>query len=409
MSVRRLLSPLVLVVIAWAAFATTACARREPQSLRDLQRQLATLTESGARTALVERYIADRPNPIIEDNSRLVFFVKDDGSGRLPRIVGDFNAWSTGPQGYDPQAGTPTAIDGTPWRFLEASGYTNSRVEYVFLYDQGDKGTAKDSLPDPRNPRKVRTFAGERSEIRMPAFIAHPELDEPPPPAAGTVTQEAFQSKVLKDSRRIWIYLPAEYEKTQAIYPVAYILDGGNYATWMQSPGVFDRLIASKRVPPFIAVFIEPASRQEEYTRNAAWRSFITTELVPAIDKRFRTFPGPEQRLILGSSLSAYGAVDLAVASPDVFGLCAALAPPPQTPTLITNQTQGQRAIHGVRFYILGPQYDTDVKGARTLRTVLDKATADARYEEVPEGHAAETFRGYLGSALRTLLPASAP
>ncbi len=27
----------------------------------------------------------------------------------------------------------------------------------MFLYDQGDKGTAKDSLPDPRNPRKVRT------------------------------------------------------------------------------------------------------------------------------------------------------------------------------------------------------------------------------------------------------------
>ena len=65
----------------------------------------------------------------------------------------------------------------------------------------------------------------------------------------------------------------------------------------------------------------------------------------------------------------------------------------------------GQRAIIGDHFYILGAQYDTDVKGARTLRTVLDVARADARYEEVPEGHAAETFRGYLGSALKTLLP----
>ena len=397
-------SGLAVAVLAVIVLATSACARRDPQTLRDLTRQLTTITEPGDRAALVDRFVGERPNPIIEDNSRLIFFVKDDGSGRVPRVVGDFNAWSTGPQGYDQQAGTPSRIEGTSWLYYETSGYTNSRIEYVFLYD---KGTEKESVPDPRNPRKVRTFAGDRSEIRMPAFITHPELDEPPPAAQGTVTQEAFQSKLLTGTRRIWIYLPPDYEKSGAIYPVAYVLDGANYATWMQAPGVLDRLIASKRVPPLIAVFVEPAARQEEYTRNATWRAFITTELVPAIDKRFRTFPAPEQRLILGSSLSAYGAVDLAVASPDTFGLCAALAPPPQTPTLITNQVQGERAIHGVRFYILGPQYDTDVKGARTLRTVLDKATADARYEEVPEGHAAETFRGYLGSALRTLLPAS--
>lgn len=370
--------------------------------MRELNRQLTSAADAGAKTALIERFVATRPNPIIEDNSRLIFFVKDDGSGRVPRIVGDFNAWSTGPQGYDQTAGTPTRVEGTPWYTFEATGYTNARIEYVLLFD---KDKEKESVPDPRNPRKVRTFAGERSEIRMPAFITHPELEEPAPAARGRLAEEAFESKLLKGSRRIWIYLPADYDKSEALYPVVYFLDGGNYAGWMEAPAVIDRLIAGKRVPPFIGVFVEPATRQEEYTRNATWRGFMTSELIPAIDKRFRTFPAPEQRLIFGSSLSAYGAVDLAVAQPDVFGLCAAIAPPPQTPTLITNQVQSDRAIHGVRFYILGPQYDTDVKGARTLRTVLDKASADARYEEVPEGHAAETFRGYLGSALKTLLP----
>ena len=44
----------------------------------------------------------------------------------------------------------------------------------------------------------------------------------------------------------------------------------------------------------------------------------------------------PEKRVLLGSSLSAYGAVDLAVEYPAVFGLCAALAPPAQTTTVAT-------------------------------------------------------------------------
>ena len=81
--------------------------------------------------------------------------------------------------------------------------------------------------------------------------------------------------------------------------------------------------------------------------------------------------------MIFGSSLGAYGAVDLAVETPDVFGLCAAIAPPAQAATLLTNQEQGVRAVHGVRFFVLGAVYDTDVKGARTLRSALNEARAD--------------------------------
>lgn len=389
MFLRLLLLPLLIVA--------AGCAR-EPETFGGLLRRVAATPDPAARTALVDRYIGERPNPIVEDNTSLIFFVRDDGAGCVPRIVGDFSAWSMRAQGYDAQVGMPTRIEGTPWYYLQTSGYSNARLEYVFLLD-------KESVPDPRNPSTVRTFAGERSEIRMPFYVSHPELDEPLPATRGALTEEAVSSRLLKGTRRIWIYRPAGYETSESLYPVVYILDGANYAGWMDVPAVFDRLIASKRVPAFVAVFVEPGSRQEEYSRHPAWRAFMTTELIPTIDARLRTFPAPEQRLVLGSSLAAYGAVDLAVAAPDVFGLCAAIAPPRETPTLITNQVEAQRAIHGVRFYVLGAQYDTDVTGARTLRTVLDKASADARYEEVPEGHAAETFRGYLGNALRALLP----
>lgn len=391
-------SPLAVLLLALTC--VSGCAG-EPQTFKALQRQLGKLTDPAARTAAVEAYLAARPaNPVIEQNARLVFFVKDDPGGRTPRIVGDFNNWAMTPAGYDAKAGTPTRIDGTPWSYLEGTAFTNARLEYTFLFD-------KEAATDPRNPRTVRTFTGPRSEIRMPLFGGQPELDGPAPAATGTVTELQVPSRLLKGSRRIWTYVPAGYDGSQDIYPTIYFLDGGNYAEWMAVPGVLDRLIATKTIPPVIAVFAEPGSRQEEYSRNPAWRAFITTELVPFVDSRLRTFPAPEQRVIFGSSLGAYGALDLAVDQPGVFGLCAALAPPVQATTLITNQAQGQRALFGVRFFVLGATYDTDVKGARTLRTALVEAKGDVTYEEVPEGHAAETFRAHIDDALKVLLPAA--
>lgn len=370
--------------------------------MHDLLKQIDRAADGAARTAIVEQFLATHPqNPIIEQNAQLTFFVKDDASGRVPRIVGDFNAWATTPQGYDQKAGTPTRIEGTAWSYLHGQAFTNARLEYVFLFD-------KETTPDPRNPHTIRTFSGERSEVRMPFFRPHPEVDGPPPSAGGTVTDEQFQSKSLKAARHVRTYVPAGYAASQDLYPTVYFLDGGNYADWMAVPAVLDKLIAAKTIPPLIAVFIEPGDRREEYSRNPAWRAFIATELVPAIDARYRTFPAPEQRLIFGSSLGAYGAVDLAVEHSGVFGRCAAIAPPAQASTLLTNQAQGQRAIFGVRFYILGAVYDTDVKGARTLRSALADASADVKYEEVPEGHAAETFKSYIDNAITTLLTAPA-
>ena len=312
--------------------------------------------------------------------------------------MGDFNAWATTPKGYDANAGTPTRIAGTPWSYVEATAFSNSRVEYVFLFE-------KETTSDPRNPHTVRTFVGPRSEIRMPHWTRQPELDAATSAPAGLVTTETVQSHALKAARRVWTYAPPGYAASQELYPTVYFLDGGNYADWMHVPAVLDRLIASRAIPPVIAVFVEPGERQEEYSRNPAWRTFIAGELVPLIDARLRTFPSPDRRVIFGSSLGAYGAVDLAVERPDVFGLCAALAPPAQTATMITNQVQGQRAIHGVRFFVLGALYDTDIKGARALRTALDEADADVTYAEVPEGHAAETFRARIDDALRVLIP----
>ena len=384
--------------VVWAALAS-GCAG-EPQSWAALKKQLPNL-ESEQRDAAIEKFIAAKGGtPVIENQTRLVFFAKDV-NGVTPRVVGDFNAWAATPQGYDAAIGKMTRIDGTNWSYLEGTSYTNARAEYVLFFDQ-------ETAADPLNPRTVQAYAGPRSEIRMPFWVANPEVDDQAPAQPGELLAETLTSRSLGGPRRVWFYVPPGYAAaTDTLFPVVYVLDGANYVEKMDVPRILDRLIARKAIPPVIAVFSEPGDRQEEYTRNPKWRAFVTAELVPAVDKRFRTFPAPDHCVIFGSSLAAYGAVDLAVEFPSVFGLCAAIAPPEQAASVVANQPRARAAAVSIRFFVLGGVYDAMIDGARRLRTTLDGVNAPVTYLEVPEGHNTNTFRNHVDDAIRALLSPS--
>jgi enterochelin esterase family protein len=346
----------------------------------------------------VETFINSKGGtPIIENQTRLVFFARDR-NGQAPRIVGDFNGWAVTPQGYDMSIGRTTRIDGTSWSYLESQSYTNARLEYVLFFE-------KETATDPMNPRTVPGYAEPRSEVRMPFWVAQPEIDEAGAAPKGEVIAQTVTSRFLGGARRVWFYLPPGYSaEPSALYPVVYVLDGSNYVEKMDVPRILDHLIANKSIQPVIAVFVEPAERQEEYSRNQRWRAFMANELVPMVDKRFRTFSAPDHRVILGSSLAAYGAVDLAVEYPSLFGLCAAIAPPEQTFSLVENQPKARAAVVSIKFFVMGGVYDSMIDGARKLRTTLDDYSAPVSYLEAPEGHNTNTFRGHLDDALRALL-----
>ena len=221
--VLRVLGCSVVLVLLAAGCAS------EPQSWSALQQQLAGL-EPAAREAAVEKFIAAKGGtPIIENQTRLTFLAKDK-DGQTPRIVGDFNAWAVTPQGYDVSIGKPTRIDGTSWSYLQATSYTNARLEYGLLFD-------KEYIADPMNPRTVQAFAGPRSEVRMPFFDRQPEVEELGSAPKGELIAETIASRSLLGTRRVWFYLPPGYAAaTDTLYPVVYVLDGGNYVEKMDVP-----------------------------------------------------------------------------------------------------------------------------------------------------------------------------
>ena len=282
--------------------------RGEPQTWCDLAAQLAG-SRAGARDAAIEKFIAAKGGtPIIENQTRLIFLAKDK-DGQTPRIVGDFNAWAATPKGYDVSIGKTTRIEGTSWSYLESTSYTNARLEYGFLFD-------KEYTPDPLNQRVVQAYAGPRSEVRMPFFVAQPEVDELGSAPEGELIAETFDSRSLGGKRRVWFYLPPGYAGADGhavpgdVRPRRLELRredgraaGARPSDREQGHSAGDRgVLGARRSAGGILAQPEMA----RVHRRASW--------CRSVDKRFRTFPTPDHRVILGSSLAAYGAVDLAVA-----------------------------------------------------------------------------------------------
>jgi enterochelin esterase family protein len=86
-----------------------------------------------------------------------------------------------------------------------------------------------------------------------------------------------------------------------------------------------DRLIATKAMPPVIAVFPDCSTRfgGSQYLDSAAtgdYMSHLVEELVPEVDRRFRTLPARESRGVLGKSSGGFGALVAAMDHPGVFG-----------------------------------------------------------------------------------------
>ncbi|MCC7002051.1 MAG: hypothetical protein IT357_07835 [Gemmatimonadaceae bacterium] len=94
-----------------------------------------------------------------------------------------------------------------------------------------------------------------------------------------------------------------------------------------REPGCeFQKAWTSGEVPPFIAVFIQHTTPfyDDSYALNSAnngpYGDAITKELIPEIDRRFRTIGAPYARVLTGGSTGGWDVLALQVHYPDVFG-----------------------------------------------------------------------------------------
>ncbi|MCW5943744.1 MAG: alpha/beta hydrolase [Fimbriimonadaceae bacterium] len=169
----------------------------------------------------------------------------------------------------------------------------------------------------------------------------------------GTVKSiKGFESKVLGNARDVWVYLPPDYDKEPSRrYPVLYMHDGQNVFDGMTSylPNMewradeaAEALIRTKLIEPVIIVGVSNAGmdRANEYLPTKArmgqneaggradlYGKMLTDELMPLIDKTYRTKRGPANTAICGSSFGGIVTLHLGLSRPDAFGKWGVVSP----------------------------------------------------------------------------------
>jgi enterochelin esterase-like enzyme len=150
--------------------------------------------------------------------------------------------------------------------------------------------------------------------------------------AEGTLTRETHYSAALGRDFPFAIYLPNGYARSEQRYPVLYLLHGagGDEMAWEKEGGIkatADLLIHRGEIPPSIIVM--PGCKDCWWVDGAVDKAETAfwTDLVPAIERRYRTIEAREGRFLAGLSAGGYGAVRFAMKYPDRIAAAAALSP----------------------------------------------------------------------------------
>jgi len=137
-----------------------------------------------------------------------------------------------------------------------------------------------------------------------------------------------IESKILQETREIWVKLPSGYENSQELYPVLIQLGGETH--FLYSSAIVDFLSRYDDIPRMIvAAVIDPTPRQHyrdstptkvDYLTASGgapqFLRFIKEELLPALDTEFRTRPF---KILCGHGLSGLFAVYALLESPGTF------------------------------------------------------------------------------------------
>jgi len=342
------------------------------------------------RQAVADSFIKVCPAfPFIENDSVSHFIYT--GTSTSVAMAGDATRWNPG-QSF-------SLIPGTNFWYLTTIYEPDARLDYKFVTG------GSNWIQDPRNPNTCQGGFGPNSELRMGGNTPPPEVRYYPDIPHGTFRDTVLQSNVLNNSRLVRVYLPPSYPEARE-YPLVLFHDGLEFINLAAANNVLDYLIAHKMISPVIAVFVPPVDRQPEYagTRIELFTSFITTELIPFIDRKYRTSLDPMKRGTLGASDGGNIALYLGVKAPSCFGRIAALSSDVIEP-ISTALENGPKL--NLDFYLDIGTYDIAelIPMVHNLAWLLQLKGYSFTFREIHEGHSWGDWKEHLRLPLMQFFP----
>ena len=266
------------------------------------------LPEAKRQAAVDRRFAEVAVTPLVEGQS--LAHVVWKGKAKDVGVTGDMVA--------DNQEVGLHPLPGTDLFFRTFELDPKGQYTYGLIVDYADPA------PDPRNPLSVNNGDAVASELRMPAWPATPHIEAPAEGTPrGTLDRFPFRSLILNNTREVQVWRPPDYGRDAAKrYPVLVANHGDNLLRGGLMQNTLDNLVG-RTVEPLIAVFVPRAASPEYGGPDAeAYTRFLVEELLPHVDRHYRTDPG--RRAIMGPGSAGVAAVVAAFLRPDVFQKAAA-------------------------------------------------------------------------------------
>lgn len=163
----------------------------------------------------------------------------------------------------------------------------------------------------------------------------------------GEVVKTLIVSKTLEGNapgdpheRELYVYLPPGYDDLKERYPSVYCLTGftgrgkmllNDQAFTPNLTERMDRLISAGTIKPMIVVMPDcftyyGGSQYINSTATGNYEDYLTKEIVPYVDEKFRTLHDRGSRAVMGKSSGGYGAMIMGLRHADLFGLVCSTA-----------------------------------------------------------------------------------
>lgn len=241
-------------------------------------------------------------------------------------IAGNFNGWDSGNSAY--------ILENLGGEVFEIT-LDLSPGTLMFKFTRGSWQTVEGNADGGFLPDRTYTYAGgaDTLELRILSWEGSSSTAQP----NVSVISYDFYIPQLNRNRKIWIYLPPDYDASGRDYPVLYMQDGQNVfdnatafaGEWQVDEALNELFDEGDEGVIVVAIDNGGAARIEEYTpwanptygggRGAAYADFIVETLKPFIDDNYRTRPEREFTGIMGSSLGGLISFYAGIEHQDVF------------------------------------------------------------------------------------------
>ena len=248
---------------------------------------------------------------------------------------------------------------------------------------------------------------GERTENYKPAE------------QRGTISHPWYDSKILGINRRLTVYTPYGYETNpKAKYPVLYLLHGagGDEEAWSsmgRTAQILDNLIQKGLAKPMIVVMPNGNPNQQaaqtfglpttEYDwRDPANRNLyvqsLVEEIVPFIEKNYRTVAKKSHRAIAGLSMGGGHTIAASGMYPDTFDYICPLSMGAHKSDELSAQLQGIKKAGYKLYWLACGNTDFLFDQANELDEALTENGLEHTYYVSEGGHVWANWRLYLNT-----------